>query len=134
MRADERTTPENIGLLQARLLKICGNLPRMGPACGLDHGEKGYEACWKAPSELPAPEGLYEASVPEGWYAVATHHGGYDALGDTLRDVLTRWLPHSGFKRREGPFMYQYVTDPRETAEENLRTEICVPVQPDPVA
>ena len=133
LRTDERTTPENMGLMQARLLKICENLPRIGPAYGLDHGEKGYEACWKAFVELPAPGELHETNLPGGWHAVGTHIGGYDTICDTVEKMLTQWLPHSGFKRREGPLMHRYITDPRETREADIRTEICVPVQPDPI-
>ena len=133
LRTDERTTPENMGLMQARLLKICENLPRIGPAYGLDHGEEGYEACWRALSELPTPKELNETNLPGGWHAVGTHIGGYDTLTATLEEMFDQWLPHSGFKRREGPLMYRYITDPRETREADLRTEICLPVQPDPI-
>ncbi|MCY3823449.1 MAG: hypothetical protein OXG62_06225, partial [Nitrospinae bacterium] len=81
LRTDAPATPEIIGLTQARLLKICGNLPANGPACGLDHGEKGYEACRRALVDLPMPEELYETNSPGGWHAVGTHFGGYDTLG-----------------------------------------------------
>ena len=60
---------------------------------------------------------------------------GMPSLGDTTvtsGKMLTQWLPHSG-KKREGPLMYRYITDPRETTESDIRTEICVPVQPDPI-
>ncbi len=133
MRTDEPAGPEIIGLTQARLLRICGNLPKIGPACGLDYGEKGYEACRRAITELPVPEGLHETDFPGGWHAMGTHVGGYEALRLTLGEMLGKWLPHSGFKRREGPLVYRYITDPRETTEADTRTEICVPVQPDPI-
>lgn len=133
LRTDAPATPETIGLTQARLLKICANLPRIGPACGLDHGEGGYEACRGALSDLPRPEELHETNFPGGWHAVGVHTGGYEALCVTLGEMLEQWLPHSGFKRREGPVVYRYITDPRETAEADIRTEICVPVQPDPI-
>ncbi len=133
LRADTHATPENIGLMQARLLKICRNLPRIGPACGLDYGEKGYEACRRALTDLPKPEDLHETNFPGGWHAVGTHIGGYDTLAVTLGEMLELWLPHSGFKRREGPLVYRYIADPRETIETDIRTEICVPVQPDPI-
>lgn len=133
LRGEAPATPERIGLLQARLLKICGRLPRIGPAFGLDHGAGGYQACWRAPVELPRPQGLAEARAPGGWYAVAIHEGGYDAMGGVPERILARWLPHSGFRRNEGPLLYRYLTDPRETTEADLRTEICVPVRPDPI-
>ncbi len=133
LRTDAPATPEIIGLTQARLLRICANLPGVGPACGFDHGEEGYEACRWALTDLPMPEELYETDFPGGWHAVGTHTGGYDTLGLTLGEMLEKWLPHSGFRRREGPVVYRYLTDPRETAEDDIRTEICVPVQPDPI-
>ena len=79
------------------------------------------------------PEELHETDFPGGWHAVGAHIGGYDTLGLTLGEMLEKWLPHSGFRRREGPVVYRYLTDPRETAEAEIRTEICVPVQPDPI-
>ena len=133
LRTDAPAGPENIGLTQARLLRICANLPRIGPACGIDHGEGGYESGWIALTDLPRPKKLHETNFPGGWHAVGTHTGGYDSLCVTLGEMLEQWLPHSGFKRREGPVVYRYVTDPRETAEADTRTEICLPVQPDPI-
>lgn len=133
LRTEAPATPEIIGLTQARLLKICGNLPGIGPACGLDHGDKGYEACRRALTDLPRPEELHETDFPGGWHAAGEHTGGYDTLSVTLEEMLEKWLPHSGFKRREGPVVYRYITDPRDTAEADIRTEICVPVQPDPI-
>ena len=133
LRTDAPATPENIGLTQARLLRICANLPDIGPAYGLDYGEGGYEACRRALTDLPMPDALYETDFPGGWHAVGAHTGGYDTLGLTMGEMLEKWLPHSGFRRREGPVMYRYLTDPRDTAEVDIRTEICVPVQPDPI-
>ena len=133
LRTEAAASPEIIGLTQARLLRICGNLPAIGPAYGLDYGECGYEACRRALTDLPRPEELHETNFMGGWHAVGTHTGGYDTLRLTLGEMLDKWLPHSGFKRREGPVMYRYMTDPRETAEADTRTEICVPVQPDPI-
>ncbi len=52
---------------------------------------------------------------------------------DTLRALVEEWLPHSGFRRRSGPVLERYLNDPREATEEELRTEVCLPVSPDPV-
>ena len=101
LRTDAPATPEIIGLTQARLLRICGNLPKIAPAYGLDHGEKGYEACRRALTDLPMPDALYETDFPGGWHAVGAHTGGYDTLGLALGEMLEKWLPHSGFRRRK---------------------------------
>ncbi len=133
LRVPGPATPENIGLAQARLLRACAHLPALGSAFGLDYGEGGYAACRPASSEFPLPHGLEVVDFRGGWYAVSIHRGGYDTLGTTLRNVLAHWLPHGGFARREAALLYRYLTDPRETSEADARTEVCVPVRPDPI-
>ena len=146
LRLEGEVTPEGAGLIWGRLLLRCTGVPSAGPPFGLLHevgNEAGayeasgaseiYEACWALLPGYPAPEGLAESESPGGWYAVAVHEGGYDRLGETLRRIREEWLPHGGFRRREGPILERYLNDPRETAEEDLRTEVCLPVAPDPI-
>ena len=82
---------------------------------------------------LPLPEGLTETEAPGGWYAIAVHAGRLDRLDNTARKIIEEWLPHGGFRQTEGPILERYLTDPRETAEADLRTEVCIPIQPDPI-
>ncbi|MEE9274959.1 MAG: GyrI-like domain-containing protein [bacterium] len=140
LRLEGEATPEGAGLIWGRLLLRCAGVPAAGPPFGLLHEEGNeagacgaYEACWALPPGYPVPEGLAESESPGGWYAVALHEGGFDRLGETLRRIREEWLPHGGFRRREGPILERYLNDPRETAEEDLRTEVCLPVAPDPI-
>lgn len=127
------TGPEETGRLWGQLFNICPDLPAPENAFGLHEGDGGYAACWIVPGGRPAPDGLSPADMPGGWYAVAVHEGGYDGIGDTIRRMIDEWLPHGGFRRVEGPVVERYLNDPRDTPEGALRTEICLPVVPDPI-
>jgi AraC family transcriptional regulator len=133
LQAEGEATPEATGRAWGRLLARCADLPATGPAFGLRHPDGRYEACWALFPGQPLPPGLREAHAPGGWYAAALHEGPYDRLEETLRLILEGWLPHAGFHRREGPIVERLLADPRTAAEADLRTEILVPVQPDPV-
>lgn len=132
LRLKGELTPETIGLLWGRLLLQCADMPFTGPAFGL-HQDKKYAACWALPAGFPLPEGFNEADAPGGWHAVTVHLGAYDRLSDTVEKILSGWLPHSGFRRADGPIVEVYLNDPRETKEEDLQTEVCIPIQPDPI-
>ena len=131
-RSEGGITPEKSGLLWGRLLQRCADTPSIGPAFGLRH-ENAYETCWALPPGLPLPEGFTETEAPGGWHAVAVHPGAYDRIDETIKKILEEWLPYSGFRRAGGPIIERYLTDPRETPETGLRTEVCVPVHPDPI-
>ncbi len=132
MRIEGEITPEGAGLLWGRLLLRCERVASAGPPFGLRF-EGGYAACWAIPPGYPLPEGLIECEAPAGWYAAAIHEGAYDRIDDTLRRMEEEWLPHSGFRRGESPLLERYLTDPREVPEAGLLSEICLPVEPDPI-
>lgn len=129
----EAPSPEKVGLIWGRLYTRCAGAPAAGPAFGLLYEGEGYEACWSLIQGQSPPEGLLDRNIEGGWYAAAIHEGGYDTIQDTCAEITEKWLPHSGFRRREGPLLERYLTDPRESAEADLRTEVCVPVAPDPI-
>ncbi|MDA1001216.1 MAG: GyrI-like domain-containing protein [bacterium] len=133
LRLDEAPSPEKTGLIWGRLYTRCAGTPAAGPAFGLLYEGEGYEACWPLLPGQPIADGLRERTTETGWYAAAIHEGGYDRLRETFVEILEKWLPHSGFRRREGPLLERYLIDPRDAAEADLRTEACVPVAPDPI-
>lgn len=132
LRLEGEITEERVGLLWGRLFHHCEGIPATGPAFGLRRKNL-YEACWAIQRGAPLPEGLNETEAPGGWYAVAVHEGAYDILYRTVDKILQEWLPYGGFRRGDGPILERYLNDPRETPEENLRTEVCLPIQPDPI-
>ena len=128
-----QATPETIGRAWGQLLLRCGGVPAAAPPFGLRHGDGRYEACWSLFPGHPLPAGLREAEAPGGWYAATLHEGPYDRIEETLRLILDEWMPSGGFRRREGPVVERLLTDPRKAGEADLRTEILVPVQADPI-
>ncbi|MBI4250943.1 MAG: GyrI-like domain-containing protein [Candidatus Tectomicrobia bacterium] len=130
---DGEATPEAVGRTWGRLLLRCEGVPAAGPAFGLRHPDGRYEACWALFPGYPLPTGLREAEAPGGWYAASLHEGPYDRIGEALRLLLEEGLPHGGLRRREGPAVERLLTDPRTVGEADLRTEVLVPVQADPV-
>ena len=131
LRLEGIAAPGDAGRLWGRLYLLCANMPAAVPF-GLSSGEA-YEACWPLAPGAPVPEGLTETEMPGGWYASMLHEGPYDLIGETLRRIEEDWLPHGGFRRAGGPVVERYLNDPREVPEAELRTEVCLPVVPDPI-
>ncbi len=77
---------------------------------------------------IALPAGLTEQRIPAGSYAVTTHHGPYEQLGDAWARFMGQWLPQSG--RRIGPGVsYEvYVNNPMEVAKDQLITELYMPL------
>jgi AraC family transcriptional regulator len=74
------------------------------------------------------PPALVEGTLAGGRYARTTHLGSYAGLGDAWARFLGRWLPPSGHRIGAGPSYEVYVTDPRTTPVEQLRTDLYVPL------
>ncbi len=93
-------------------------------------GKIRYDACITIHQDVK-PEGeVGIQTINGGRYAVFLHKGPYDRLGETYKATFTQWLPSSGEKLRDVPCFEIYLNrDPRRTKPENLRTEICVPIE-----
>lgn len=74
----------------------------------------------------PAVETL---TIAGGLYAVGTHLGPYDGLPNSWSDLLTKWLPTSGYAFGDLPGYELYLNSCAEVAPEALRTEMCVPIR-----
>lgn len=79
------------------------------------------------PDAFPAGiEGLEIVNVPAGTYAVMEHKGPYETLRDAYGWLYGTWLPNCGREMRDQPSLEVYLNDPRETAPEDLRTDVRV--------
>ncbi|WP_298849379.1 GyrI-like domain-containing protein [uncultured Ruegeria sp.] len=76
-----------------------------------------------------APEGMEELSIPGGKTAVLTHKGPYSGIEAAYHSLFGNWLPESGEEPADKPSYEIYLNDPRETAPEDLLTEICLPLK-----
>jgi AraC family transcriptional regulator len=104
-------------------LGLCHDDPDVTPADKLR-----YDCCIAVPESFQ-PEGeIGVQSVEGGDYAVLTHVGPYDTLGESWRWLFGVWLPASGREPRSAPPFEIYKNDCRTTPAEKLITEIHVPL------
>jgi AraC family transcriptional regulator len=80
------------------------------------------------PEGLALPDGLTEQRVGAGKYACTLHLGSYDRLPDTWARLMGEWLPASDHRLGPGASYEIYLNDPSTTTEDNLETEICIPL------
>jgi AraC family transcriptional regulator len=73
------------------------------------------------------PHGFMGRIVPPATYAVFTHRGPLDSLGETYRAIYGAWLPESGKTRAGGPDLelYDERFDPTSPASE---LDILIPI------
>ena len=66
---------------------------------GLEDGDFEYVAGVEvAGPDAFVPEGMVLRSVPERKYAIFTHQGTLDTLGETYKNIWDTWLPQSGLE------------------------------------
>ncbi len=81
------------------------------------------------PEGAALPEGLTEQRVPAGTYASTVYVGSYSRLPDAWTRFMGEWLPASGRRiNNDAPSYEVYHNDPTNTPEDQLRTEIRIPV------
>lgn len=89
-----------------------------------------YDACLTVGSTC-SPEG--DVGVQEiggGDFAIVEHRGPYDRLGETYARLCGEWLPASGCELRTAPPFEAYLNSPRDSAPEELRTLVHLPLEP----
>ena len=88
-----------------------------------------YDACITVDKAVK-PEGeVGVTTLKGGRYAVFMHKGPYENLNQTYQAIYKDWLPSSGIKLRDCACFELYLDDPQRTKPENLKTEICVPIE-----
>jgi AraC family transcriptional regulator len=88
-----------------------------------------YDACVVVDPHVQAEGDVRVRETRPGLYAVCVHRGSYSNLGTTYRRILEEWFPTSGYTLVEGGCLEIYLNSPWEVPEEELLTEICVPVR-----
>ena len=89
-----------------------------------------YDACVTVDDSFAPGGEIGVQTIAGGEYAVATHFGSYETLGETYARLMGRWLPRSGREMRSIPSFEVYVNDPNSTEPEDLLTDIHVPLEP----
>lgn len=123
-----------------RLCRWAGPAGLFGPKTvlfGLSHddpevtdGEKiRYDACIVIDDSVTPPEGIDVQVVPGGRYATMLHRGSFDKLSITYAAFFAKWLPDSGYEVRDLPSVEQYLTNPDETPEDEMLTQLWIPLK-----
>ncbi len=67
-------------------------------------------------------------TIQGGKYAVTTHCGSYETLGETYTRFCGEWLPMSGRELLPAPALEFYRNSPQDTPPEKLLTDIYMPL------
>lgn len=87
------------------------------------------EVCISVTGTPEVAEGISLATQPAGRFAKHVHAGSYETLGETYGQLLGQWIPALDLALVEGsPCVEIYLNSPTDTAPEDLRTEIYVPL------
>jgi AraC family transcriptional regulator len=110
---------------QTQMIGVCHDDPDVTPP-----DKVRYDACVTVP-ETCQPEGeVGVQEIADGEYAVVTHHGPYEKLGETYRQFCGEWLPQSGRELRHAPGFEIYRNNPQHTPPQELLTDIFMPLEP----
>jgi len=95
-----------------------------------DTPEESFEflCCLASRSELTAGEGVSLDELGGGEYVRYLHEGSFDRLDESHDAVLRNLLERTEFKLRDSAILHEYLNDPEETPETDLRTHIYVPI------
>ena len=106
------------------ILGICHDDPEVTPPEKIR-----YDTCVTVDETFVADGDIGVQIIPGGDYAMTTHFGPYDKLGETYARLFGQWLPRSGCELRSGPCFEVYLNDPHSTDPEDLLTDIYVPLK-----
>ncbi|MGH1576598.1 AraC family transcriptional regulator [Planktotalea sp.] len=81
-------------------------------------------------ADFAMPEGLEEVTISSAETAVLTFKGSYAGLQNAYNWFYGQWLPQSERIPADSPTYEVYLNSPMDTAPDDLRTEICMPLQP----
>jgi AraC family transcriptional regulator len=89
-------------------------------------------ACLAVANSVTIDAPLVETVLRGGQYAKLSYTGPYAAMRDAYRWLLGMWLPASGYIPDCAPIFEAYLNDPREVPQNELRTDIHLPLKASP--
>ncbi|QBY02794.1 AraC family transcriptional regulator [Rhodophyticola sp. CCM32] len=78
---------------------------------------------------LEVSDPLEEVNLPGGRYAVMHYKGPYSGLSAAYKHMYGVWLPESGEETGDHPPIEVYLNNPKDTAQDDLLTDVCVPLK-----
>ncbi len=95
-----------------------------------DKGKFSYVAGYEVDKTDEIPEGFVFKNVPECDYAVFTHEGSLDSLGETYSYIYEKWFKISGYSYKEGTYDFElYDADFKGVNDSNTKMYIYVPIK-----
>jgi len=88
-----------------------------------------YHAAVSGLGEKLAHPDMELLNIAGGCYASHTLVGPYQQISTTMEALYTKWLPQSAFEADDRPAVEWYLNSPEDTAQENLRTNLLIPVR-----
>lgn len=88
------------------------------------------DACVSVPADFVPPEGIQTQVIEGGEFAVLRHVGSFSGLIHCYRHLYGEWLPKSGREPKGTPALEIYRTNPDEVPEDQMITEIFLPLKP----
>jgi AraC family transcriptional regulator len=131
---------DQVGATWDRLLMILGKEGWLGGQnlfIGLCHDDPAvtptdkvrYDACVTVDPDFRPTGEVSVQIIAGGDYAVMTHFGPYDKLGESYARLLGQWLPRSGRTLRVTPCFDVYLNSPESTEPADLITDIYAPLE-----
>jgi AraC family transcriptional regulator len=87
-----------------------------------------YDAALIVPPDLTSEGEVGVQTIPGGRFAVTTHRGSYETLGETYTRFCGEWLPLSGLELLAAPALEFYRNSPQDTPPQELLTDIYMPL------
>ena len=113
------------GLLSgAQFIGICHDDPAVSP-----QNKIRYDACVTVDEGFLSRGEIGVQIVGDGDYAMMTHFGPYEKLGESYSKLLGQWLPRSGRRLRSTPCFEIYLNSPENTDPQDLVTDIHAPLE-----
>jgi AraC family transcriptional regulator len=129
-----------VGASWDKLLPVLGKDGRLGGSpmfIGVCHDDPEvtaparlrYDACVTVDPDFRGEGEAGIQTIAGGEYAVITHQGPYNKVGDTYAALLGQWLPRSGRELLNTPCFEVYLNSPENTAPQDLLTDIYAPLR-----
>lgn len=87
-----------------------------------------YHACLTIDKAVETSGDVLQKEIAEGKYAVFTVKGSYDLLQSAYDYIFGKWLSKGEHSLREEPAFEKYLNSPEEVPEDELLTEIWIPI------
>jgi AraC family transcriptional regulator len=89
-----------------------------------------YDCCMQVNDDFRGDEHAKVQELAGGEFAVYTLKGSYSGIAGAFQRMFAEWFPASGREYRMDPCWEIYRNNPDKAPEEELLTDICVPLKP----